>query len=253
MTPLPLPAQNPPGITAPDVALARKSIFSPESGAVIPNQMIPLLDTNHDGVISLEDLNGLASSHSKWKTLFVAPAPPSDVRAGQPVGTYRNPFVLTETTVTSNGGFYDQIRKITFGSPPLNAEVIFLPGTYSRIQLLLRNADLQPPAGKPLIKAVIDPAHPARLLLRSLYGLSADPAKAAHFFGGSQGTGSAGILKYGPALRLVTDGPNGSLPYSSNSSAITRSFQGARFPALPSAASKSAVTGAGSICSLRLT
>ena len=206
-----LRSQN--AVTPGDVALARKSIFSPESGATLPPEKTRLLDTNHDGVLTLEDLNGLPSSRSRWKTLFVAPSQPANFQNTQPLGSYANPFVLTES---STRDFYDQIRKITF--PPgknagLNAEVIFLPGTYQRIELLLRNADSQPTAGKPPIKAVIDRFRPVRLFLRSLYPLSNDPQKVACFFGASQGADPAGILKYGPVQRLKTDGPDGGAPY----------------------------------------
>jgi hypothetical protein len=208
-------ASLPPGITSADVELAKRTIFSPESGATLRPDKAALLDTNHDGILALEDLNGLPGSHSRWKTLFVAPQPPVDARNDAPLGACRNPFILTESSVTSAGGFYDQLRRITFasaGGPGCNAEIVFLPGTYSRIQLILRNAD-EPVAGKPAIKAVIDRLHPVRLFLRSLHPLSDDPNQQAFFFGGSQGKDQAGILKYGPAIRSKADTQDGGDPH----------------------------------------
>jgi len=209
----------PDAITPADIALARKCIFSPESGEVLPPEKAALLDADHDGVVSMEDLNGLPPSRGRWKTLFVAPNPPANAQPHQPQGSYQNPFVLTEKTVASAGGFYDQIRKITFASdkgPGCNAEIVFLPGTYAGLQLLLRNADtdeVQTTLPKqPPIKAVIDRFHPVRILLRSLYPLSDDPAKQAIFFGGSEGKDEPGILKCGPALRTKSQGVNGNGP-----------------------------------------
>ena len=207
------------GISVADVALARKCIFSPESLLTLPAGKAALLDVNHDGVVSLEDLNGLGRSHSRWKTLFVAPKRLANVPADQPVGCYQNPFILTENTVASAGGFYDQIRKITFTSNQglgWNAEIVFLPGTYTRIQLLFRNADTDeapnsPSHGRP-IQAVIDRLHPVKILLRSLDPLATDPGKIARFFGGSEGQTPADVLKYGPMLRSKSDGVNGNYP-----------------------------------------
>ena len=209
------------GLTAADVAAARQAIFSPEAGVVISPADFPLLDTNHDGVVSLEDLNGLGDSPSRWKTLFVAPGRPAGDDPSRPVGSLKNPFVLTEGTETE---FYQQVRKITFGSgreSGTNAEIVFLPGTYTRIQLALLNADANEVRGKPdaaagsgagAVAAVIDRFHPVRLLLRSLDPLAHDPARRARFFGGSAGTDPAGILREGPALRLHAQGIDGASP-----------------------------------------
>jgi hypothetical protein len=208
-------------VSAAAVARARQAIFSPESGAVLSADEARRLDTNHDGVVTLEDLNGLGGSHSKWTTLFFAPEQPGNFEAQAPEGSYRHPFILTEDRLTADGGFYDQVRKVTFATDKKsarNAEIIFLPGTYRRIQLLLRNADTaEEPASVRAhyavpIKAVIDRFHPARLLLRSLDPLGKDPEKTAFFFGESLRDGPAGLLKYGPALRLKTDAIDGANP-----------------------------------------
>ena len=216
--------KSPPAIPAPDVARAKQSIFSPESGVTLPAAKIKLLDTNHDGILTLEDLNGLGSSHSKWKTLFVAAKRLANAQTNLPIGSLKNPFILTEGTVATDGGFYDQIRRITFADNNglrRNTEIIFLPGTYLRIQLLLRNGDSDstenPDDPRPLqngrpVPPVIDRFHPVRILLRSLYPLSHDPDKIVRFYGDSAGKDKLSELKCGPLLRLKSDAVDGANP-----------------------------------------
>jgi hypothetical protein len=210
-----------PSPSAAEVAQARQAIFSPESGATLSTDEAARLDTNHDGIVSLEDLNRLGGSKSKWGTLFVAPQRPGNFDPKAAEGSATNPFILTADRVAGDGGFYDQVRKITFPAPigeGRNAEIIFLPGTYQRIEMLLRNADTtEEPASvsshyKVPVKAVIDRFHPVRLLLRSLDPLGADPAKTAFFFGGSLRGGPEGLLASGPALRLKSDAIDGANP-----------------------------------------